>query len=195
MKIAIIADVHGDIEGLEQALNDIEQEECCMIYCLGDMIDSKTTSGTKVIDIIRSHAIPTVAGNHDFDLIDTYDDDVVSFLETLKTYFVHDDAHLTHISPLDDEKICNAEDALRVFKNTAHRHTFVAHNHFPYVFGYTKNGVVIDYDHPYDENLLLKEDERYIICVGAIGDRREPPVPKQYTIYDSVNHTVRFKRL
>ena len=194
MKIAIIADMHGDVKGLEQALEDIEHEKCCMIYCLGDMVDDKTTTGSKVIDIIRSQAIPTVYGNHDFDLIDTYDDETVQFLESLKRAFVHDDAYLTHISPLDDEKIRDAEGALRVFENTEQKHSFVAHNHFPYVFGYNSDGEIVDYEHPLDEELKLNADERYIICVGAIGDRREPPVPRQYTIYDSINHTVRFKQ-
>jgi len=194
MKIAIIADMHGDIEGLEQALLDIEKEQCCMTYCLGDMVDDKT-DGTAVIDAIRSHAIPVAIGNHDFDLIDQYDDDTVDFLNSLTDSFSHDEAHMTHISPLDDEKIRDADGALRAFEGTAHKFSFVAHNHFPYVFGYSADGDVVEHDNPFDQELVLLDDQRYLICVGAIGDRREPPVPKQYTIYDSKRKTVRFKRL
>ena len=194
MKIAIFADMHGDMNGLKLALDDIKKEQCSMTYCLGDMIDKKTET-TEVIDYMRTLDIPIALGNHEFDLQDICDDDTIDFLNSLQENFTHDDAHLTHISPLDENKIRNADDALKVFQGTDHKHTFVAHNHFPYVFGYGDDGIVIDYDHPFEQELSLKDDERYIICVGALGDRRKPPVPKQYTIYDSVNHTVRFKLL
>ena len=191
MKIAMIADMHGDSLALNEALVDIKSEGCDKIYCLGDMVDSKT-AGTGVLDIIRDSNIPTVFGNHDFDLFDGYNDDIKHYLNELPKSFSIGDAYLTHISPLNDEKIRNGDDALGVFMETEHKIVFVAHNHFPYVFGY--NGDVIEYDLPFIEPLVLDDIERYIICIGALGDRREPPVPRQYTIFDTEQSTVKFKQ-
>lgn len=37
MRIAVISDIHGNIQALESVLNNIEQEECDKILCLGDL--------------------------------------------------------------------------------------------------------------------------------------------------------------
>ena len=36
MKIAVISDIHGNIEALEAVLEDIKQEKCDKIFALGD---------------------------------------------------------------------------------------------------------------------------------------------------------------
>jgi predicted phosphodiesterase len=38
MKIAIISDIHGNIEALEAVLKDIAAEGCAKTYCLGDVV-------------------------------------------------------------------------------------------------------------------------------------------------------------
>ena len=38
MKYAIISDIHGNLEGLEAVLADIESQGISEIYCLGDII-------------------------------------------------------------------------------------------------------------------------------------------------------------
>ena len=37
MKIAVISDIHGNIQALEAVLADIEKEKCDKIFCLGDL--------------------------------------------------------------------------------------------------------------------------------------------------------------
>lgn len=38
MKIAIISDIHGNIDALESVLSDINSEGCSKIFCLGDIV-------------------------------------------------------------------------------------------------------------------------------------------------------------
>lgn len=38
MKIAIISDIHGNIEALNSVITDIEKEGCNKIFCLGDLV-------------------------------------------------------------------------------------------------------------------------------------------------------------
>ena len=37
MKIAIISDIHGNIQALEAVMKNIKQEKCEKIFCLGDL--------------------------------------------------------------------------------------------------------------------------------------------------------------
>ena len=54
MKIAIISDLHGNIDALDSVLSDIETENCSKIFCLGDIAmagpePSKTISRIQVL--------------------------------------------------------------------------------------------------------------------------------------------------
>jgi putative phosphoesterase len=64
MKFAVISDIHANIDALEIALKDIEQNEIDMIYCTGDLV-GYAPFPNEVIESIRSRQIPTLQGNYD----------------------------------------------------------------------------------------------------------------------------------
>ncbi|WP_333871596.1 metallophosphoesterase family protein [Desulforamulus putei] len=64
MKIAVFADVHSNLLGLEAALQDIEKREISRIYCAGDLVGYGPRPN-EVIALLRRKAIPTVMGNYD----------------------------------------------------------------------------------------------------------------------------------
>lgn len=43
MKIAIISDIHGNLEALKSTLKDIEKRKVDQIICLGDIIAKRST--------------------------------------------------------------------------------------------------------------------------------------------------------
>lgn len=73
MKIAIISDIHEDVESLKKAINIINQNKCDDIICLGDIIgcSSKyceypdTRNADECIKVLKDNNIKTVLGNHD----------------------------------------------------------------------------------------------------------------------------------
>ncbi len=66
MKIAIIADIHGNYHGLEALLYDIEHERPEMIVGAGDMAGcSPHSSGANVLQALSRRGIPVVRGNHE----------------------------------------------------------------------------------------------------------------------------------
>ena len=73
MKIAIISDIHEDVESLKQALHLIEKEKCDEIFFLGDSVGfsnqfydfEATKNANECIDLIRTNCKLSVAGNHD----------------------------------------------------------------------------------------------------------------------------------
>lgn len=52
MKVAVISDIHGNVQALNAVLEDIKKENCQKIFCLGDIAMAGPEPG-KTIDIIR----------------------------------------------------------------------------------------------------------------------------------------------
>ena len=63
-KIAIIADIHGNLTALETVLSDIKSRGITHIYCLGD-IAIKGVSPNEVTNLIRKNCEVVVRGNCD----------------------------------------------------------------------------------------------------------------------------------
>ncbi len=65
-KIAIISDIHGNIEALNSVLKDLSDRliESRHIYCLGDLVGYGPRPN-EVIDTIRKNGIQTILGNYD----------------------------------------------------------------------------------------------------------------------------------
>lgn len=64
MKIAIISDIHGNLEALKSVLNDIERKNICKIYCLGDII-AKGSHPEECINLIKNKCEVVLKGNCD----------------------------------------------------------------------------------------------------------------------------------
>jgi len=64
MKIALFSDIHANIDALERVLEDIDSKNPDAVYCLGDLV-GYAPFPNEVIDVIRSHGIPVIAGNYD----------------------------------------------------------------------------------------------------------------------------------
>ena len=64
MKIAIISDVHGNLEALKETLKDIKKRKVDKIFCLGDII-MKGVHSKECIDLIRKNCDVVLRGNCD----------------------------------------------------------------------------------------------------------------------------------
>ncbi|PTX14537.1 putative phosphoesterase [Pontibacter mucosus] len=64
MKIAFFSDIHANLPAMEAVLQDLEQKQPDMVYCLGDLVGYNVWAN-EVVELIRKHRIPTIAGNYD----------------------------------------------------------------------------------------------------------------------------------
>lgn len=62
--LAIISDIHGNLEALEAVLEDIQSQGIDKICCLGDIIGYGPNPG-ECIDHVMNRAAFTILGNHD----------------------------------------------------------------------------------------------------------------------------------
>lgn len=63
-KIAIISDIHGNIEAFNTVLRHIEDQSCSEILCCGDLVGYGPRPN-EVIQKIQELNIPTIMGNYD----------------------------------------------------------------------------------------------------------------------------------
>ena len=64
MKVALISDVHGNLEALTAVLDDIREQAVASIYCLGDVI-GYGPNPRECLDLVRQKTKACILGNHD----------------------------------------------------------------------------------------------------------------------------------
>ena len=64
MRLALVSDVHGNLEALEAVLADIDREGVDELACLGDFV-GYGASPNECIARLRPRLSAAVAGNHD----------------------------------------------------------------------------------------------------------------------------------
>lgn len=68
MKIAIISDIHGNIDAVDSVLSDIQTEKCDKIFCLGDVAmagPAPQETISKIKDLMKSKDFYIIQGNTD----------------------------------------------------------------------------------------------------------------------------------
>jgi diadenosine tetraphosphatase ApaH/serine/threonine PP2A family protein phosphatase len=64
MRIAILSDIHANLEALEAVLADAQAQTCTEFVCLGDVVGYNANPG-ECVKIIQDLECPVVKGNHD----------------------------------------------------------------------------------------------------------------------------------
>ncbi|MFC0904955.1 metallophosphoesterase family protein [Clostridium sp. MT-14] len=64
MKIAIISDIHGNLEALREAFSNIEKRKADTVICLGDLVGYGPYPN-EVVEFIREKRILNILGNYD----------------------------------------------------------------------------------------------------------------------------------
>jgi predicted phosphodiesterase len=64
MKIAVIADIHSNLEAFRAVLDDIAKESTAVIVNLGDLV-GYNASPAECVDLARRHEVISIQGNHD----------------------------------------------------------------------------------------------------------------------------------
>src|SRR5947209_13774786 len=65
MRIAVISDIHGDLDSLRSVLTAIDRAATDQIWCLGDIVGLGATAPAEVVDLVRDRCALALAGNHD----------------------------------------------------------------------------------------------------------------------------------
>lgn len=197
MRTAIISDIHGNYEGLLATFDDIKQQNCNRILCLGDLVDGGPND-EKVVQKIIAEGIVSVKGNHDVWPSKILPENLEVFLQKLPKEIIEDDICYIHVSPRRIARSIKTEiEAWNVFDETHFRIVFIGHTHIPEVYGEKSNHSVSAKRHPliFNTPYPLDPSDRYIISVGAIGYSRDHINKISYGIYDKNESTIEIRRI
>jgi predicted phosphodiesterase len=211
MKIAVISDIHGNLDAFQQVLIDIDRSNIDALLSLGDNI-GYGPEPEAVINLIQERGIPSVMGNHEITVKDkkfldwfnpaacqslkkTFEflsEESVQFILSLKSYLIRFGCRFVHGSPPDSAlrylfQITKHE-FHRVFNQMDERICFVGHTHDLQIIGF--NGCTLT-QAPLNEGITsLNTDTQYIINVGSVGQPRDGNNKAKYVIWDNSNNYI-----
>ena len=211
MRLAIISDIHGNLEAFQEVLADIESREVNDIICLGDNIGYGPQSNEVVLQIIALK-IPCIMGNHEMALMDkrhldwfnptaresllkTNDllsDDAIRYIKHLKSFHVFFNCRFVHGFPPDSALmyLFQASDSQirNIFGMINERICFVGHTHDLELITFDGNNV--KRSPLYMGEKELRKDHPYIVNVGSVGQPRDGNNNAKYVIWDSTENTI-----
>jgi len=212
LKLAILSDIHSNLEALVAAFDDLRYQEIDVIYCTGDLV-GYAANPNEVISLLQQNNVRCLLGNHDYACIDpTAVDDMVrnarltieytvkallpeylDFLKELPSFINENGVWLTHGLPPDsfDEYVDtqSKKELLTAFASFNEKVAFVGHTHLIEVYELTDDGKI---DEPLFEGdtYELNFNSRYIINAGSVGQPRDDNREAGYLIYDTINQHI-----
>lgn len=202
-KIAILSDIHGNYEALKAVLDDMDKNNVDDAVSLGDNIGYGPDPNI-VLATLKLNGIPSVMGNHElailnpqvegwfnhfarvslritkslltphsFELISKYPDHIVKS----NIRFVHGappQKILTYLFEFSESGI------LDIFNSYNEKVCFAGHTH--QLKAIVNNNSEI-YFSPLTDILAIKENSRYIINAGSVGQPRDKNKKAKYIIF------------
>ncbi|MCF7811864.1 metallophosphatase family protein [bacterium] len=186
--MAVISDIHGNLQALEAVLTSIDDEHVDKVFCLGDIVGYGARPN-ECINLICTRQIPCILGNHDEAALGTgdienfnlfareaiiwttsvLDSDSKAVLSGLKMTMSVNNILFVHSEPCQPKAwhyLISQADALRAFESFNQHICFIGHSHNP---------------------LMFKEpgSKRRIINVGSVGQPRDHDPRACWGLYDS----------
>ena len=195
MVIAIISDVHSNLEALTKAIDIIDSRSVDEIVCLGDIV-GYGADPNECVDLVRRRCNTVIKGNHDDAVVDLtaaedftdnarsailwtrkqITEENLDYLRSLSLVHQKKDMVFVHSSPCEPEEwnyIFDEDTAARAFRCFSEPLCFIGHTHMPMIF--SPNGIAS----------AITRDERSLINVGSIGQPRDRNTDLSFGIFDT----------
>ncbi|MFN8176574.1 MAG: metallophosphoesterase family protein [bacterium] len=211
--IAVISDIHGNLEALEAVLADARREAVEGIICLGDVVGYGADPST-CMERVAAETMASVLGNHDaaacdLRLADNFNEVARAAirwtrehltkedLETLRSLpydFVEGEARFVHASPDDPPAwhyILTEQEAWNAFEACPEPVCFVGHSHVPLRVTLRRGRLEVT-----DGDVLeLKGDDRVLVNVGSVGQPRDGDWRASYGLWDPLTRRIVARRV
>ncbi|RKY55937.1 MAG: metallophosphoesterase [Candidatus Neomarinimicrobiota bacterium] len=205
MRIAVISDIHGNLEAFRAVLEDIRTQHVDKIITLGDLIDYGADSETIIKEHIRLN-ITAIRGNHEHALIDKglikhlsdnaseslritrkmLSRECLEYINDLPLLLTMDGIRFIHALPPDS--VIDYIDFVPfnilgyIFESYPETICFVGHTHKLGIYGYNNGNIKF---YPIEnEYTKLNPENRYIINAGSVGQPRDRDKHAKYVIFN-----------
>lgn len=183
MKLAVISDIHSNLEALWAAFKVIEAHNVDAIYCLGDIV-GYGAEPEACLDLVQKRCAAVVKGNHDEAVaslrgiemlpLDAQEaarhnrehlsEDQLDYLANLPLKLSVDGFTLVHATPKNPGDWLRLDSYIAAREQFEHFDTdvcFLGHSHVPAVMG-NRLGL-----------LRVRPGHRFLINVGSVGQPRD----------------------
>jgi predicted phosphodiesterase len=214
MRVAVISDIHANLEAFEQVLIDIGKSNIDSTVCLGDNI-GYGPEPEQVVAMIRDHDIPSVMGNHELALIapsylsffnplarrsllrtiELLSEETIHFISGLEPFLIRYECRFVHGFPPDSATMylfqISEDELLLTFKQMKEKICFLGHTHRLEIIDF--NGQIVSRA-PLTKNIIrLNRDRQYIVNIGSVGQPRDGNNCAKYVIWDSSKYNIEIK--
>lgn len=205
MNIAIISDIHSNLEALTAVLSELDSRKISQIFCLGDVV-GYGANPNECIQLLWERDIPCVAGNHDKAAIKEIDID--DFSEAARAGIIWTRSVLTHESiqylkglPLSLEAhgimfVHSSPDEPQEFRYLIYpEDTFFSYKAFSgslCVVGHTHRPVVFCEDMV---STHITRDKKFIVNVGSVGQPRDGNWRACFLLFDTDAWSLEYARM
>lgn len=213
MRLALISDIHANLEAFTAVLDTISKCACDQIICLGDVV-GYGPNPNECIALVSEHCHASLKGNHDEAAAS--DEYPYAFNKAAKEAIVwtreqlgsnekkwlnnlqlsREDAranfaHACFHFPEKWEYLDNGSVALRNFKHFGQTIGFIGHTHQAIAWVQSSHGVKQDDC----DRVHIEPGHRYIINVGSVGQPRDRDPRACFAIWDSGRNYVDYRRV
>ncbi len=214
MKFALISDVHGNLEALEDVLRDIEKQGVEKIHFLGDAV-GYGCNPNECVRLIDKHCDIKLLGNHDYAVMGLEQSEnfnqiarvsmdwtvekikkksiqILADFEMSSTFL---DYYLVHASPEEPDSwtyILDADGARDNFNEFSQSVCMVGHTHVPTCFILDKENTIVQQT---SESIKRADGRKYIINIGSVGQPRDNDPRACYLIVDTEADTMYYRRV
>ncbi len=213
-KIAILGDIHANIDALDVVLDDCAAQGVTEFLCTGDVV-GYGAAPRECIQRIRELRCPVTMGNHDFYIcteslnLDAFnphaalgvkwtreqlsEEDLqwlrkLPFTQTIKGITL---VHATMDRPQNFGYVFDNLQAAASFTNQKTPVCFHGHTHCPMIYEHSLVG-----DYRIDpQTFKCQMGRKYFVNVGSVGQPRDGDPRAAYVIYDNVSKIIEFRRL
>lgn len=212
MRLAILSDIHANLEAMEAVLADAHEQECTGFVCLGDVV-GYNANPHECLEIVRKMDCPVVMGNHDEQASLEESSRDFNVLAEMAINWTRD--HLTEpdkewlrglplTQPVRDFTIVHAsldapEEWNYVFNSLDAAASFACQQTTVCFFGHTHVAGMFVRDEGVKRlrisQLTIEETKKYLINVGSVGQPRDDDWRAAYCIYHLDKNVVEQRRV
>ena len=214
MRIAVISDIHGNLEAFLEVLADIDQSGVDEIICLGDLI-GYGPNPEEVVQKIRALQIPTIMGNHERVVSDKralrwfnrvarkslkktiqfLSEDSIQYIRELPSSIVSHGCRFVHGFPPDSVRTyvfqISEEALFDTFIEMKEKICFIGHTHMLKLIRFDGDSVI---EKPLRKGITeIDTDQHYIFNIGSVGQPRDASKKAKYVIWDADRKRVELK--
>ena len=212
MKYAIIADIHANLEAFQVVLDDIKEQNCTHVACLGDVV-GYNANPKECLDIVRGMNIPCVKGNHDEycsseDHLEGFNPHAAEAVNWTRKQLTVEDREwlrdLKYLRLVANFTIVHATldvpqrwgyvfDKLAAAASFTYQNTgvcFFGHTHVPVAFirdSQVRGGTY--------SKFKVEPGRKYFVNVGSVGQPRDGDPKAKYVVYDMDESSIELRKL